>query len=517
MRIAFSTLGRLSITNINRALANVVELRQKVSTGRRFSLASEDPVGAQRAILLTNELAAIRQYRDATQSGLLYLQSTQGILLDLGERLREVKAIALQQRSDTSDASTRATTAVTVRSIRDQILSLLNTEVRGRHLFSGHLTRTEPFAEDSTGHVVYRGDEGLIRFKVGPSQEEITNVTGSELAGTRDAFMLSSVDLSPELTTGTPLASLNRNAGVPPGRILLDNGAGGTATIDTSGMTSVQDLVTAINGSGLGLLAAINAGGDGIDVLNFLNPTSTVTVTDLDGGSAAQALGIAGSGVGVIRGRSVDPGLVSSTPLSDIPSLATVPPGVIEVQTDTASYVVDFSAPPAATTIGDVVARFNATVPELTMSLSPDGAGLRIDGPGGFSIRDAAGSTAATELGIAGAGRTARLFGSLEDLEAALLADDGDGIEAALAEIEMVIDNVVRVQGTVAARLHRLDAGLQMLDTRQLNAQTRLSSVVSTDMAEAVTQLTEAQTLYQSALGTAARVYDLNLFNYLQR
>ena len=69
----------------------------------------------------------------------------------------------------------------------------------------------------------------------------------------------------------------------------------------------------------------------------------------------------------------------------------------------------------------------------------------------------------------------------------------------------------------MASRLHRLDTGLNLLDTHTLNAETRLAGIQSTDMAEAITQLTEAQTLYQAALGVAATIYDLNLFNYVFR
>jgi flagellin-like hook-associated protein FlgL len=125
--------------------------------------------------------------------------------------------------------------------------------------------------------------------------------------------------------------------------------------------------------------------------------------------------------------------------------------------------------------------------------------------------------TTATQMGLAGSGEQARLFGSLEAMEQALLADDRDGIEAALFELERVMENVVRIQGIVASRARRVDIGQTLLDRYQVTAQTRLADVQSTDMAEAITKLSEAQTLYQTALGTAASVFELNLFKYVYR
>jgi len=516
VRVAFSTLGRLSVQNINRALSNLVDLREQVSSGRKFQRASQDPVGAQRAILLTNEIASIGQYRDATESATMYLESSQGVLLDLGARLREVKSVALQQRNDTSDASTRKTTAVTVRSIRDQIVSLLNSQVNGRRLFSGHLTQTDPFVENAAGKIEYHGDDGLIRYRVGPGQEEITNITGSQVAGTSSAFLMSTADLTPKLTLSTSLAAFNRGTGVPAGKFTVDNGAGGTVTIDTAAMTTVGDVVGAINGAGLGLVAGVNTAGDGIDILNLFNPTAAVTVTDLQNGTAATALGIAGTSVGMLKGTDVSPALTTATPLADIPALTSVPPDSIRVLVGGSSITVDFNTPPVST-VGELINRFNSAVPQLTMSLTPGGTGLRIDGQQEFTIEDVSPGTSGAQIGIAGSARQARLFGSLESLEQALIADDGDGIEKSIAEIELVIDNVVRVQGTVASRLERLDKGKQVLDTHKTSAETRLSDVVSTEMAETITSLTQAQTVYQTALGTASTVYDLNLFRYVYR
>lgn len=58
---------------------------------------------------------------------------------------------------------------------------------------------------------------------------------------------------------------------------------------------TVQDLLDAINSSGLTITAAINDGGTGIQITNN-DPTKTLVVTDNDDRRTASRLGIAGSG-----------------------------------------------------------------------------------------------------------------------------------------------------------------------------------------------------------------------------
>ncbi len=516
MRIAFSTLGRLSMENMQRALSDVHRIRQQVASGRKFDIPSQDPIGAQRSVDLSAELTAIRGFKSSANNGLMYIESAESALFEIGDQLREAKSIALSQLNATADGSSREATAVAIRSIKQQLMTLMNTEVQGRYLFAGHRTTTTPFAEGASGGIEYFGDDGEIIFRVGPNQFEVTNVAGSDVAGTSSSFLRSSIDWSPNVTGATGLASLNRGSGVSIGQFQIDDGAGGTMIVNTFGLSSVQNVIDQINAGGTGVTAQLNAAQNGI-MLTAANVGDTIAVTELGGGTTASDLGLLQNGTGVLVGTDLDPAVELSTPLSDIPALTSLPLGSIRVLQGSTTSIVTFASPPPAATMGEIIMRFNTVVPGVSMGLSPDGTSLELTGTGAFTIVDNTPDTTATQMGIAGTGRQSRLFGSLEAMEQAMLADDRDGIEDAMYELERVMTNVIGVQGVVASRARRIDIGMGLLDTYQLTAETRLADVQATDMAEAITQLTEAQALYQTALGTAASVFDLNLFNYIYR
>jgi flagellar hook-associated protein 3 FlgL len=78
----------------------------------------------------------------------------------------------------TNDADTRAALATEIRFLRDEILSLANTETRGRSLFSGSAVTTRPFtiAGDT---VTYNGNLEVNRIDVGETLEIQQNIPGS--------------------------------------------------------------------------------------------------------------------------------------------------------------------------------------------------------------------------------------------------------------------------------------------------------------------------------------------------
>src|SRR5208337_4358473 len=107
----------------------------------------------------------------------------------------------------------------------------------------------------------------------------ITGATAQELgistpsagagAGTPDV----GTSLNPKVTLLTPLSSLNDGAGIDNSGLTITNGQF-SKTITWSPTGTVQDLLNAINGAGLGVVAQINSAGTGINVLNASQGTS---------------------------------------------------------------------------------------------------------------------------------------------------------------------------------------------------------------------------------------------------
>jgi len=100
---------------------------------------------------------------------------------------------------------------------------------------------------------------------------------------------LAGANVGAKVTDFTPLADLNGGVGIDPTGFTISNGTT-SKTISLAGLTTVQDLVNAVNTSGLGVRAGINSASTGIDLVNSTQG-SAITVSE-NGGTTATQLGI---------------------------------------------------------------------------------------------------------------------------------------------------------------------------------------------------------------------------------
>ncbi|MFN0017549.1 MAG: flagellar filament capping protein FliD [Pirellulaceae bacterium] len=91
---------------------------------------------------------------------------------------------------------------------------------------------------------------------------------------------------------GTLLSSYNAGRGVAQSSFLIENSNGQSGGINLTqlGAKTIGDVITAINGLGIGVEAKINAAGDGISLIDTAGGTGSLKVTDVGNGTAAADL-----------------------------------------------------------------------------------------------------------------------------------------------------------------------------------------------------------------------------------
>ena len=101
-------------------------------------------------------------------------------------------------------------------------------------------------------------------------------------------------DLNPILLAAASVTEFNNGFGFFLGEIIIKNGEM-SRVIDfaDSSIVTVQDMLDAINNSGLNVTASINATGAGIEIINN-DPTRSLAIEEVSGGTTAKKLGLFG-------------------------------------------------------------------------------------------------------------------------------------------------------------------------------------------------------------------------------
>jgi flagellar hook-associated protein 3 FlgL len=150
----------------------------------------------------------------------------------------------------------------------------------------------------------------------------------------------------------------------------------------------------------------------------------------------------------------------------------------------------------------------------IAVTVNPRG----IDGENLAEILD--GVTVAT--GVSGAlvfgevGDPTRAFDALMRLRDRLQANDAAGLQAALGEIDGVLDRPVAVSTLVGSRLGWLDLVDERLGGETVALAARVSRLEDLDVAKAVLEFQQQQTLHEAALAAAGRLLPLSLVNFLR-
>ncbi len=332
-------------------------------------------------------------------------------------------------------------------------------------------------------------------------------------------------DLGTRLSRTTPLTALLDGAGLDVSAGLTISNGADSATIDLSTATSIQDVLNAINNSGLSVKATVNDAGTGINVVNLLSGTE-LSIGE-NGGMVASALGI----------RSLD----LDIPLSSLNNGRGV--RIVEGETDlliTAkngnSFEVNLDG---LTTIGEVLDAINLAATGagvgITASLAAVGSGITLTdssgGAGFISAGRANLSFAVDDLGLTGtvddpatqlvstdvaSARANGVLSAMFDLERALLSDDSQQITFAAEDIDQHVVDFNKSRGVVGARGKSMRDRQSQTESAVFATEQLLSEVRDLDYSEAVTRFQQAQTALQASLLTGSQILNTSLLDFLR-
>ncbi len=193
------------------------------------------------------------------------------------------------------------------------------------------------------------------------------------------------------------------------GSIQLTDRSGQSATINLSSAASLDDVVAAINGAGIGLSASINSAGDGLQVSDTTGSTNSNLVINDSSGSLATNLNIAiNASVSSVNSGDLNARYIGlSTRLDTLNGGAGVQAGKFNI-TDSLGQtrVVDLTSS-SVKTVGDVIQAINSSGGGVLASINATGDGILVTDTAGGSGQtriDENGGRTAADLHLLGSG-----------------------------------------------------------------------------------------------------------------
>lgn len=177
------------------------KMQNQLSSGKKISKPSDDPVGVAYALRLRNNLVENEQYLKNVEDATSHLEATETALDEVGEVLKRIKELTVQGASGTNNAESRDAIRREVKELREHLFNVANTQFGGKYLFSGTATDTATYT-DAFGNWSNR-NYSSINYEVGVGVKVPINLTADMVFEDAGGSVFQSLSgLEADLTAG---------------------------------------------------------------------------------------------------------------------------------------------------------------------------------------------------------------------------------------------------------------------------------------------------------------------------
>ncbi|MDB5779792.1 MAG: Flagellar hook-associated protein [Polaromonas sp.] len=256
MRISTQTFYEQSRTSMGSQQSSLLRVQQQLGAGTKILSPSDDPLGATRALAISQSISLTAQYSASRNHAVQTLSLEENALQSVTSLLQNIKSSLIEAGNGTMTDADRATIATTLQSNLDQLQGLANTDDgNGQFLFAGFRSGSAPFVRQAGGGIAYIGDQGQRQVQVDVSRQ---------MAGTDDGrSIFMSVQSGAGYVASAPAG--NTGSGV----------FGSTSVVDPNNVNYGKDFV----------ISFPTAGSYQVDTVS-VPPTSLVAATPFTPGSA---------------------------------------------------------------------------------------------------------------------------------------------------------------------------------------------------------------------------------------
>ena len=215
MRVTNNMIVDRMINTLNQNLERMDRLQNQLSTGKKISMPSDDPIIASRALKFRTDIAEIGQFKKNVDDASSWADVTESTLGSTGDVLQRARELAVQASTGTSSNQSDAAVSQEAQQLYQELIRLSNTSYAGRFIFSGYKTdETLVLQEDESftytnSPVLSGGGPPLNTFRLRQDNiATVTNITGSIGAGAPAAFNIvagppaASGDVQVDIATG---------------------------------------------------------------------------------------------------------------------------------------------------------------------------------------------------------------------------------------------------------------------------------------------------------------------------
>ncbi len=273
MRITSNMSSNNSIYNLQKNLTKLDKLEELTASGQNVNRPSDDPTDTRFLLDIRDKLKVNDQYQTNIVKSTTWQKVTSTALTGMAKIMSMAKGQVTAIYSGTADADVLQNAALQLKTLKQQLIDLGNTQLGDQYVFGGANNATMPFknvvSPPALSTDYYTGDETAINVEIEKNTTQQMNIPGNQLltADSAASQPYGSTNIFKAFDDLITAVQANDVAGIQSGALALENGSKqiSYAQTDVALRKNRLDFVSNLNESTKNTLEAIYGDTQNVD------------------------------------------------------------------------------------------------------------------------------------------------------------------------------------------------------------------------------------------------------------
>ncbi|WP_431804175.1 flagellar hook-associated protein FlgL [Halobacillus andaensis] len=178
MRVTQGMLSNNMLGNLSKSYGEMGKYQEQLSTGKKISKPSQDPVVAMKGMNYRSQAGQVEQFQRNIGEVHNWMDNSDSALDEGTQAIQRIRELNVQASNGTYEDDERENIAKEVRQLKEHLGEIANTEVNGKHIFNGENTTEKPVNMDD---FTIDSNDSPVELEVSPGVKLQANVTPSSV------------------------------------------------------------------------------------------------------------------------------------------------------------------------------------------------------------------------------------------------------------------------------------------------------------------------------------------------
>ncbi|MFN2744448.1 MULTISPECIES: flagellar hook-associated protein FlgL [Bacillus] len=155
MRVTQGMIAKNSLRYISSSYGKLDKLQTQISTGKKITKASDDPIVAMKSLKYNTQLSQVEQYKSNVSQAFTWLENTETNITEGIDIMGQIRDKIVNAKNDTNGDTELKAIGVEIGQLKEQLIQVANTQVNGRYLFNGTNSDVAPIVKNADGTYTY--------------------------------------------------------------------------------------------------------------------------------------------------------------------------------------------------------------------------------------------------------------------------------------------------------------------------------------------------------------------------